>query len=134
MTERARVGKRARDTACTWLGVGRGIAAPTLKRRRVDPVAIPGQSVTFLTAAFRRLRAVHDERITLEGNPDAIRSGMGLFRGRCADCHGMDARGVRGPDITQVWASGRTDDGLFNINQGRHAEHRDAGQPAHLRP
>ena len=51
----------------------------------------------------------------LEGNPDAIRSGMGLFRGRCADCHGMDARGVRAPDITQVWASGRTDDGLFKI-------------------
>jgi putative heme-binding domain-containing protein len=49
----------------------------------------------------------------LEGNPEAIRGGMGLFRGRCADCHGMDARGVRGPDITQVWASGRTDDGLF---------------------
>jgi cytochrome c oxidase cbb3-type subunit III len=49
----------------------------------------------------------------LEGNPDAIKYGMGLFRGRCADCHGMDARGVRGPDITQVWASGRTDDGLF---------------------
>jgi putative heme-binding domain-containing protein len=49
----------------------------------------------------------------LEGDPDAIRAGMGLFRGRCADCHGMDARGVRGPDITQVWASGRTDVGLF---------------------
>src|SRR3954469_21860816 len=50
----------------------------------------------------------------LEGNPDAIKYGMGLFRGRCADCHGMDAKGVRGPDITQVWASGRSDDGLFN--------------------
>ena len=49
----------------------------------------------------------------LEGNPDAIQAGMGLFRARCADCHGMDARGVRGPDLTQVWASGRTDDGLF---------------------
>jgi cytochrome c oxidase cbb3-type subunit III len=49
----------------------------------------------------------------LEGNPDAIRAGMGLFRGRCGDCHGIDARGVRGPDITQVWASGRTDEGLF---------------------
>jgi putative heme-binding domain-containing protein len=48
-----------------------------------------------------------------EGDPAAIRSGMGLFRARCADCHGMDARGVRGPDITQIWASGRTDDGLF---------------------
>ena len=54
----------------------------------------------------------------LEGSPDAIKYGMGLFRGRCADCHGMDARGVRGPDITQVWASGRTDDGLFKTIKG----------------
>jgi putative heme-binding domain-containing protein len=49
----------------------------------------------------------------LEGNEAAIKYGMGLFRSRCADCHGMDARGVRAPDLTQVWASGRTDDGLF---------------------
>ena len=55
----------------------------------------------------------------LEGSPDAIRAGMGLFRARCADCHGVDARGVRAPDITQVWASGRTDDGLFRtIKEG----------------
>jgi putative heme-binding domain-containing protein len=49
----------------------------------------------------------------LEGNEAAIKYGMGLYRSRCADCHGMDARGVRAPDLTQVWASGRTDDGLF---------------------
>jgi putative heme-binding domain-containing protein len=48
-----------------------------------------------------------------EGKADAIQAGMGQFRSRCADCHGMDARGVRAPDLTQVWASGRTDDGLF---------------------
>jgi putative heme-binding domain-containing protein len=55
----------------------------------------------------------------LDGNADAIRAGMGLFRGRCADCHGMDAKGVRAPDITQVWASGRTDAGLFKtIREG----------------
>src|SRR2546427_573130 len=55
----------------------------------------------------------------LEGNADAIRGGMGLYRARCADCHGMDARGVRAPDITQVWASGRTDAGLFKtIKEG----------------
>lgn len=48
-----------------------------------------------------------------EGNPDAIKAGMGQFRLRCADCHGMDASGVRGPDIRRVWASGRTDAGLF---------------------
>jgi len=55
----------------------------------------------------------------LEGNSDAIRGGMGLYRARCADCHGVDARGVRAPDITQVWASGRTDAGLFKtIKEG----------------
>jgi putative heme-binding domain-containing protein len=54
----------------------------------------------------------------LEGNPDAIQAGMGLFRARCADCHGIDARGARGPDITLVWTSGRTDDGLFKTVKG----------------
>jgi cytochrome c oxidase cbb3-type subunit 3 len=55
----------------------------------------------------------------LEGNAEAVRAGMGLFRGRCGDCHGIDARGVRGPDITQVWVSGRTDQGLFKtIKEG----------------
>lgn len=49
----------------------------------------------------------------LEGDEAAIKNGMALFRNRCADCHGVDARGVRSPDLTQIWASGRTDDGLF---------------------
>src|SRR5688572_21951910 len=49
-----------------------------------------------------------------QGDPAAVLAGMGQFRQRCADCHGTDARGVRGPDITQVWSSGRTDQGLFN--------------------
>jgi putative heme-binding domain-containing protein len=54
----------------------------------------------------------------LEGDGDAIKFGMGLYRARCADCHGMDARGVRAPDLTGVWASGRTDDGLFKTLKG----------------
>jgi putative heme-binding domain-containing protein len=49
----------------------------------------------------------------LANDPAAQQIGMAIFRSRCADCHGMDARGVRGPDLTQVWASGRTDEGLF---------------------
>ena len=49
----------------------------------------------------------------LAGNAAAIQAGQGIFRSRCADCHGMDARGVRGPDLTEVWSSGRTDGGLF---------------------
>jgi putative heme-binding domain-containing protein len=59
------------------------------------------------------------EKNPLEGNPDAIKAGMGAFRQRCGDCHGIDAKGVRAPDITQVWASGRTDQGLFKtIREG----------------
>lgn len=59
------------------------------------------------------------EKNPFEGDPEAIKAGMGGFRLKCADCHGTDARGVRGPDITQIWASGRTDRGLFaTIRQG----------------
>ncbi len=65
-------------------------------------------------ASGARLRAqVEPTTNPLEGNAEAIQVGLGLFRARCADCHGMDARGVRAPDLTQVWASGRTDAGLF---------------------
>ena len=49
----------------------------------------------------------------VDGDAAAIQSGMSQYRARCADCHGMDARGARGPDLTEVWASGRTDGGLF---------------------
>jgi putative heme-binding domain-containing protein len=81
--------------------------------RSVLMVALLG----LIAGTFARAQAP-PARNPLEGNPDAIRYGMGLFRGRCADCHGMDARGVRAPDITQVWASGRTDDGLFKTIKG----------------
>jgi putative heme-binding domain-containing protein len=74
---------------------------------------------TLIVAALSTLAAVSvGAQSAPAGNPltgyaDAIRFGTGLYRARCADCHGMDARGVRAPDLTQVWASGRTDDGLF---------------------
>ena len=50
----------------------------------------------------------------LDGDPAAVKTGQGLFRARCADCHGIDAKGIRGPDLTQVWNSGRSDEGLFS--------------------
>jgi putative heme-binding domain-containing protein len=70
------------------------------------PVAIDAQDLP------RNLSNVPTKN-PLEGNAEAIRAGMGMYRVRCADCHGMDARGIRAPDLSQVWASGRTDDGLF---------------------
>ena len=47
------------------------------------------------------------------GNPQSIRSGMALYRTRCADCHGLDAGGYRGPDLNAVLAGGATDERLF---------------------
>ena len=47
------------------------------------------------------------------GNAQSIRSGMALFRIRCADCHGLDARGYRGPDLTALLAGDTTDERLF---------------------
>ena len=77
-----------------------------------------GALLTVAAVALGGASLVHSQdaqKNPLEGNAEAIRAGMGLFRVRCADCHGMDARGVRSPDLTQVWASGRTDEGLFKI-------------------
>lgn len=48
-------------------------------------------------------------------NPQSIRSGMTLYRIRCADCHGLDAGGYRGPDLIAVMAGGGTDERLFQI-------------------
>ena len=80
--------------------------------------ALTAQNPTAVTPAVDVANLKLPEKNPLEGNAEAIKSGMGLFRSRCADCHGVDARGVRSPDLTQVWASGRTDDGLFRTVKG----------------
>jgi cytochrome c oxidase cbb3-type subunit 3 len=51
----------------------------------------------------------------LVGNPQAITNGGAMFRNRCAGCHGPDARGYLGPDLTGLWSSGGTDDRIFDI-------------------
>jgi putative heme-binding domain-containing protein len=47
------------------------------------------------------------------GNKDAIRAGMTIYRTRCADCHGLDAHGYRGPDLVAAIAGGLPDERLF---------------------
>ena len=46
------------------------------------------------------------------GNKASIRGGMTMYRVRCGDCHGLDATGYRGPDLTAV-LGGMTDERLF---------------------
>ena len=51
----------------------------------------------------------------LEGNALAISNGAAMFRNRCAGCHGPDAHGYLGPDLTGFWSAGGTDDRMFDI-------------------
>ena len=56
----------------------------------------------------------------LQGNAQAIEQGQQLFRISCASCHGLNAKGLRGPDLTTgQWIRGGSDAQLFRtIMQG----------------
>ena len=54
-----------------------------------------------------------------DGDATAIRAGDVLYASRCADCHGADAKGERGPDLTLLWAAGTNDQRVFDaVRQG----------------
>jgi mono/diheme cytochrome c family protein len=49
-----------------------------------------------------------------------VRRGAALYAQGCADCHGADATGEVGPDLTGLWTSGKSDDRVFEtIRFGR---------------
>jgi cytochrome c oxidase cbb3-type subunit III len=55
----------------------------------------------------------------LRDDANAVRTGTSLFQAGCSDCHGIDAKGVLGPDLTALWAAGASDERLFQtIRQG----------------
>jgi putative heme-binding domain-containing protein len=56
-------------------------------------------------------------RSTAASAPDAdmLRRGSLMFRARCAGCHGLDGKGVSGPDLTQALAAGLTDERFVRI-------------------
>src|SRR5438132_11064987 len=54
-------------------------------------------------------------RNPFEGNAAAISNGAAMFRNRCAGCHGPDAHGYLGPDLTSFWNAGGTDARMFDI-------------------
>ncbi len=70
--------------------------------------------------------AVNQAALTIkdpyDGNAAAIRSGQQLFiQMNCVGCHGYDAKGGMGPDLTdKYWRFGGTDAQIFaSIYQGR---------------
>lgn len=53
-------------------------------------------------------------------NPEAIEEGRNQFMQFCAACHGREAKGLIGPDLTDsTWLHGNTDQMVFeNISHG----------------
>jgi putative heme-binding domain-containing protein len=64
-----------------------------------------------LVAAWPGLAAQDVARSNpLAGDPAAIKQGQNIYRGRCAVCHGIDAKGYRGSDLTTGdWVHGGSD-------------------------
>ncbi len=71
------------------------------------PIAVALLLSTGAAAAQDSLANPH------EGNAAAARAGRALFETRCAECHGADAKGISGPDLTVLWAAGRSDGRVF---------------------
>src|SRR5437868_1258099 len=59
-------------------------------------------ALCFASGGFAQDRQTKNPR---EGDPQAIRNGTALYRIRCSGCHGMDATGLRGPDLSRIGSS-----------------------------
>src|SRR5262245_29069753 len=49
-----------------------------------------------------------------EGDPKGIEQGMNLYRFRCAVCHGIDGRGERATDLTEILRE-KSDSKIFRV-------------------
>jgi putative heme-binding domain-containing protein len=79
-------------------------------------VAIGAMAVAAAAVTAAQDRTTGNPR---SGDPAAVRAGTALFRERCTECHGTDAKGVPGHDLTRLWTSGGTDEHVFQtIRQG----------------
>src|SRR3954464_2141184 len=75
--------------------------------------------MTALVACATLVAQSKDEPAKNPFQPTAenIQAGMVAFRANCAYCHGMDARGMRGPDLTGVYGRGTTAQGLYRTGR-----------------
>jgi putative heme-binding domain-containing protein len=76
-------------------------------------VRILALAVPIWMAGSTWVAAQAGPRKTPAANPEMVRRGSLMYRARCAGCHGLDAKGVSGPDLTAVLAAGMSDDRFF---------------------
>jgi putative heme-binding domain-containing protein len=90
----------------------------TLRTRILTFLVLLGASFQLpVVQAFTPAQRGAPQAVVVLQAPSAdVGRGAGLFRERCAECHGADAKGERGPNLTGLWtadASGTTDDRVF---------------------
>ena len=88
----------------------------TATRRRSWQAVVAAIMATIVIAGGALAGQTRDEpaKNPFQPTPDVIMEGMASFRANCAYCHGMDAKGARGPDLTNVF-NGRTEEGLYHL-------------------
>ena len=78
-------------------------------------IPLPRSSLVWARCSLRkRLQARHPAASNAPGNKESIRGGMALYRVRCADCHGLDGTGYRGPDLVAALGGRLADERLFD--------------------
>ncbi|MEO8259381.1 MAG: c-type cytochrome [Acidobacteriota bacterium] len=78
--------------------------------------AIPQLTHSYVGSGPRRIGVAGVQAAgQVQVGPAAVAAGGRLFRERCADCHGGDAKGSRGPDLTGLWVNAAADDRAFQI-------------------
>ena len=102
---------------------GLGGSQRTLRGGRPVLAAILALSLTAAAGLFAGTEAPagKDVKNPYEGKPESIREGEKLFDAKCADCHGGDAMGQSGPDLTDdKWIYGGSDAEVFEtVMNGR---------------
>lgn len=75
---------------------------------------LSGALFILLVANSAAMGRAQEKTNPLAGKPEAINGGKNIYRGRCGVCHGIDAKGYRGSDLTSGdWVHGGTDAQIF---------------------
>ncbi|HSG66873.1 MAG TPA: c-type cytochrome, partial [Gammaproteobacteria bacterium] len=77
--------------------------------------ATPSTKVVYVSLALLVLAAPAPGQglNPFDADPGAISAGAIMFGNRCAECHGADAKGLIGSDLTALWQAGVEDERVF---------------------
>jgi putative heme-binding domain-containing protein len=86
-------------------------------KRIITPWRTAALAAIFAASIGSAARA--QQSIVFGNDQRALSAGEILYAARCSECHGADAQGNNGPDLTQLWLTGVSDSRIFEaIRQG----------------